>query len=79
MGVTWNDLARTKCIVFNCETDARIIVDDIFSWAHTFEIFIKYLECQLEVCMSQNLCLSLKKCLFCPERMEFVGRDMCKY
>ena len=77
MDVTWNDLARTKGIVFNCGTGIRFIVDDIFSWAPTFEIFIKYLECQLEVCMSQNLSLSLKKCLFCPERMEFVGHDVC--
>ena len=77
MDVTWNNLARTKGIVFNRGTGTRIIVDDIFSWAPTFEIFIKYLECQLEVCMSQNLSLSLKKCLFCPERMEFVGHDVC--
>ena len=27
--------------------------------------------------MSQNLSLSLKKYLFCPERMEFVGHDVC--
>ena len=27
--------------------------------------------------MSQNLSLSLKKCLFCPERKEFVGHDVC--
>ena len=63
--------------MFNLRTGTRIIVDDIFSWAPTFELFIEYLECQLEVCMSQNLSLSLKKCLFCPKRMEFVGHDVC--
>ena len=31
MDVTWNDLARTKGIVFNRGTGTRIIVDDIFS------------------------------------------------
>ena len=78
MDATWKDLARTKGIVFDVRTGTRIIVDDIFSWAPTFEDFIKYLECQLEVCLSQNLSLSLKKCLFCPVRMEFVGHDVCQ-
>ena len=77
MDETWNDLARTRGIVFDLGTGTRIIVDDILSWASTFEIFIKYLECQLEVCMPQNLSLSLKTCLFCPERMGFVGHDIC--
>jgi hypothetical protein len=67
MDSTWNSLARTKGICFDVKLGARIIVDDIFSWARTFEAFIKYLTCQLEVCMSQNVSLSLKKCLFCPE------------
>ena len=53
-------------------------MDDIFSWAPIFDDFIKYLTCQLEVCMSQNLSLSLKKCLFCQERVEFVGHDVCE-
>ena len=60
------------------KTSTRIIVDDIFSWTSTFESFVDHLKCQLEVCMSQNLFLSLKKCLFCPNRMEFVGHDVCE-
>ena len=28
------------------------------------------------MCLSQNLSLSLKKTLFCPERIEFVGHDV---
>ena len=63
--------------MFDLGTGTRIVVEDVFSWAPTFEIFIKYLEYQLEVCMSQNLSLSLNKCLFCPERMKFVGHDVC--
>ena len=77
MDVTWKDLARTRGIVFGLGTGTRIIEDGIFSWPPTFEVFIKYLERQLEVCMSQNLSLSLKKCAFCPECMAFVGRDVC--
>ena len=77
MDATWKGLATTRGIVIDARTGTRIIVDDIFSWAPTFEAFIKYLTCQLQVCLSQNLSLSLKKCLFCPERMEFVGHDVC--
>ena len=77
MDATWKGLATTRGIVMDARTGTRIIVDDIFSWAPTFEAFIKYLTCQLQVCLSQNLSLSLKKCLFCPERMEFVGHDVC--
>jgi len=78
MDATWKELARKRGIVICDALGTRIIVDDIFSWAPTFDDFIKYLICQLEVCMSQNLSLSLKKCLFCPERIEFVGHDVCE-
>ena len=78
MDATWKELASAKGIIFDSRTGTRIIVDDIFSWAPTFESFIEYLKCQLQVCLSQNLSLSLKKCLFCPERMEFVGQDVCE-
>ena len=77
MDATWKELAKREGVVLNDGIGTRIIVDDIFSWAPTFDVFIKYLECQLKVCMSQNLSLSLKKCLFCPKRMEFVGHDVC--
>ena len=33
--------------------------------------------CQFQVCQSQNLSLSLLKCLFFPSRLEFVGVDSC--
>ena len=77
MDATWKDLASSRGIIFDARTGTRIVVDDIFSWAPTFDAFIKYLTCQLKVCLSQNLSLSLKKYLFCPERMEFVGHDIC--
>ena len=77
MDATWKELATERGIVISDDLGTRIIVDDIFSWAPTFDDFIKYLTCQLDVCISQNLSLSLKKCLFCPDRMEFVGHDVC--
>ena len=67
MGATWKRLATSKGIVIDARTGMRIIVDDVFSWAPTFDNFIKYLTCQLQVCLSQNLSLFLKKYLFSRE------------
>ena len=77
MDSTWKGVAATQGIVIDSKTGTRLIVDDIYSLAHSFVEFFEYLKCQLDVCLSQNISLSLKKCLFCPERMEFVGRDVC--
>ena len=66
---TWKELARSRGIVLDAKAGTKIIVDDIFSWARTFDEFIAYLTCQLQVCLSQNLPLSLKKSFFCPKRM----------
>ena len=78
MDATWKDLAKSRGIIICDKLGTRIIVDDIFSWAPTFDEFISYLKCQLDVCLAQNLSLSLKKSLFCPERIEFVGHDVCE-
>ena len=75
---TWKALALKRGIPIDGKTNTKIIVDDIFSWAPTFEVAIEYLKCQLDICMSQNLSLSLKKCLFFPTRLEFVGTDVCE-
>ena len=77
MESTWKGVATTRGIVIDAKTGMRLIVDEIYSWDHSFEDFIEYLKCQLDVCLSQNISLSLKKCLFCPERMEFVSHDVC--
>lgn len=77
MDVSWKQLATDKGLTIDERTNTNIIVDDIFSWAPTFEEAIKYLECQLQACMAQNLSLSLKKSFFFPDRVEFVGHDVC--
>ena len=74
---TWKVVAATRGIVIDSKTGTRLIVDDIYIWDCSFEEFIEYLKCRLYVCLSQNLSLSLKKCLFCPKRMEFVVHDVC--
>ncbi len=75
---TWKEVARSHSINIDRGTNTTIIVDDIFSWAPTFDVNIEYLKCQLDVCLSQNLSLSLKKSLFFPTQMEFVGIYVCK-
>ena len=75
---TWKALAAKRNIQIDDDTNSKIIVDDIFSWAYQFQTALRYLECQLQVCQSQNLSLNLKKCHFFPKRVEFVGFDVCK-
>ena len=41
MDTTWKSLATARGIIFDASTGTHIIVDDIFSWASTFEYFIK--------------------------------------
>jgi hypothetical protein len=74
---TWQELGKARGIIFDSRTGTRIIIDDIFSWAPTFEIAMQYIRCQFEVCRSMNVSLSLKKSLFFPQRSEFVGIDVC--
>ena len=52
-------------------------MDNIFSWAKNSDNFIQDLTCQLDVCLSQNLTLSLKKSCLCPDRMDFFGQGIC--
>ena len=77
LDVTWKKLATSKNIQINNQTNTKIIVDDIFSWAKCYKTAFALLRCQLQVCRSQNLSLSLRKSLFFPDRLEFVGIDVC--
>ena len=62
---TWKALAISRQLTIDETQNTKIIVDDIFSWAKTFCDFIRYLTCQLDVCLSQNLSL-FKKVFFLP-------------
>ena len=73
---TWKEYASQSGIKIGTDADTRLIVDDILSFARTFAIFLSYLEWQLKVCRSSNLSLCLKKCVWCPKRVEFVGIDV---
>lgn len=70
---TWKELAENLGITIDDDTNAKIIVDDIWSWAKCMDDAFKYMECQFRVCLAQRFSLSLKKCFFFPKRVEFVG------
>jgi hypothetical protein len=74
---TWQDLARTLGLSINEDLNTTIIVDDIVSWFKTLVLALLYMECQLRVCQSQNLSLSLKKSHIFVKRFKFVGVDVC--
>ena len=73
---TWKALAKELGVSIDDDTNSNIIVDDILSWAKEVRMALLYMECQLRVCLSQNLSLSLKKTFIFPKRFEFVGTDV---
>ena len=77
MDARWKEVAKEHGITIDEHTNSRLIVDDIFSWAKTLDSSFIFMECQFMTCLAQNLSLSLQKSVFFPERMEFVGQDVC--
>ncbi len=77
MDGTWKDLAHSLNLIIDNDLNTTIIVDDIVSWAKNLLMALVYMECQLRVCQSQNLSLSLKKSHIFIKRFEFVGVDVC--
>jgi hypothetical protein len=64
-------------LVINNATNTKIIVKDIFSWAKMIDDALLYIECQLCICQSYQLPLSLRKSHIFPKCFEFVGIDIC--
>jgi hypothetical protein len=73
----WKELAKDLGIVIDNDTNTRIIIDDIVSWAKLLKLALRYMECQLKVCQAYRLSLNLKKSYNFPLRFEFVGIDVC--
>jgi hypothetical protein len=73
MDGTWKDVARSLGLVINEDMNTTIIVDNIVSWARQADQALAYMECQLRVCQSQNLSLSLAKSHIFPKQFEFIG------
>jgi hypothetical protein len=57
----WKALATSYGVTINKETNTRIIVDDILNHGRDLNTSLKYMECQLRVCLAYHLSLSLKK------------------
>ncbi len=73
----WKALAVKSGLVIDDNTNTKITVDDILSWAKSPEAALLYMECQLRVCLAYPLSLSLLKSHIFPKRFEFVGIDVC--
>ncbi len=73
----WKALAAKSGLEIDDNTNTKIIVNDIFSWGKTLDEALLYIECQLQVCQSYCLSLSLCKSHIFPKRFEFVGIDVC--
>jgi hypothetical protein len=67
MDGTWKDVARSLGLTINEDINTMIIVDDIVSWARQADQALAFMECQLRVCQSQNLSLSLAKSHIFPK------------
>jgi hypothetical protein len=76
MDGTLQDVARSLGLVINKDMNTTIILDNIVSWARQADQALAYMECQLRVCQSQNLSLSLAKSHIFPKQFEFVGVDV---
>jgi hypothetical protein len=72
----WKALAMSVGITIDDNTNTRIIVDDIVSHGPTVNASLLYMECQLKVCQSYCLSLSLRKSFIFPKQFEFVGNDV---
>jgi hypothetical protein len=73
----WNELAQQRGITIDDDTNTKIIVKDIVSWAKLVDCMLAYMECQLKVCQAYRLSLNLCKSHIFPKWFEFVGIDVC--
>ena len=73
----WKKLPKQRGITFDDDTNTKIIVDDIVSWAKLVNSTLTYMECQLKVCQAYRLSLNLHKRHIFPKRFEFWGIDVC--
>ncbi len=72
----WKEMAKELGIVIDNDTNTRIIINDIVSWAKLLELVLWYMECQLKVCQAYRLSLNLRKSHIFPSQFEFVGIDL---
>jgi hypothetical protein len=76
MDSRWKEVAASRGVKIDEDTNTRIIVDDLFNHGTSFRTCMTYLRAQLDVARCQNLSISLAKCVWFPPRVEFVGIDV---
>ena len=52
---------------------SEVIVDDMLWYAEDVDILMKYVQCALDILLIHRATIKLKKCLFLPPTIEFVG------
>jgi hypothetical protein len=73
----WKEFAKQRGVTIDDDTNTKIIVDDIVSWAKLVDSTLTYMECQLKVCQAYWLSLNLCKSHIFLKRFKFVGIDVC--
>jgi hypothetical protein len=73
----WKELAQEHGVPIDNDTNTKIIVDDIVSWAKVLDFAITYMECQLKICQAYWLSLNLRKSHIFLSRFEFLGINVC--
>jgi hypothetical protein len=64
-------------LVVDNDTNTKIFVNDIFSWAKSLKEALLYMECQLQICLAYRLSFSLLKSHIFPKHFEFIGINVC--
>ncbi len=77
IGRVWKKLAKQRGVTIDGNTNTKIIVNNIISWAKLVNSARAYMECQLKVCQAYRLSLNLHKRHIFPKRFEFWGIDVC--
>ncbi len=73
----WKKPAKQRGITIDNNTNTKIIVNNIVSWAKLINFVLAYIECQLKVWQVYRLSLNLCKSHIFLEWFKFVGIDMC--
>jgi hypothetical protein len=70
-------MAQQKGLIIDDDTNTKIIINNIFSWAKSLSMALIYIECQHCVCQAYQRSLSLQKSHIFPKRFNFFRIDVC--
>jgi hypothetical protein len=51
----WKAMAQQKGLIIDDDTNTKIIINNIFSWAKSLSMALIYIECKLCVCQAYGL------------------------